>query len=46
MLDLNPELMPALEARARTESEIMMVADVVRNDITSDAAQLGSRSAA
>ena len=38
--DLNGELMPALEARARTEAEIAMVADVVRNDITSDATQM------
>jgi hypothetical protein len=43
--DLNPELMTALEARASTESEIAMVFDIVRNDITSDAAQLGSRAA-
>jgi hypothetical protein len=43
--DLNPERMPALEARATTESEIKMAFDVVRHDITSDAAQLSSRAA-
>jgi hypothetical protein len=43
--DLNGPLMTALEARASTETEIMMVANIVRNDITSDAAHLDSRAA-
>jgi hypothetical protein len=43
--DLNGELMDALEARASTESEIMMVANVVRNDIQGDGAYLANRAA-
>jgi hypothetical protein len=42
--DLNGELMPALEARAGVEAEIMMVVNMVRNDVT-DAADLASRAA-
>jgi hypothetical protein len=45
LADLNGPLMTALEARATTESEIMMVANVVRNDITSAATQLGRAAA-
>lgn len=45
LADLNGELMAALEARAGTESEIMMVVNIVRNDITSAATQLASRAA-
>jgi len=36
--DLNGELMTALKARADTESEIMMVANIVRNDVQGDGA--------
>jgi hypothetical protein len=43
--DLNGELINALEARAGNESEIAMIANVVKNDIASDAADL-SRAAA
>jgi hypothetical protein len=43
--DLNGELMDALEARAGTEAEIMMVINVVRNDIQGDGTDLASRAA-
>jgi hypothetical protein len=43
--DLNPELMPALEARASNDTEITMIFNVVRGDIESDATQLASRAA-
>jgi hypothetical protein len=43
--DLNGPLMDALAARDSTESEIMMVVNVVRNDIQSDATDLASRAA-
>jgi hypothetical protein len=45
LADLNGELMTALEARASVESEIAMVVDIVRNDLESDATDLGSRAA-
>jgi hypothetical protein len=43
--DLNGSLMDALEARAGNESEIAMIANVVKNDIASDAADLTARAA-
>jgi hypothetical protein len=43
--DLNGPLMDALEARDRTESEIAMVINVVKNDLESDATDLADRAA-
>jgi hypothetical protein len=43
--DLNGSLMDTLEARAGVEAEIMMVVNVVRNDLQSDATDLASRAA-
>lgn len=43
--DLNGPLMDALEARASVESEIAMVIDIVRNDLESDATDLGRAAA-
>jgi hypothetical protein len=43
--DLNGELMTALEARDNTDSEVMMIFNVVRNDIQSDGTYLASRAA-
>jgi hypothetical protein len=36
--DLNPELVPALEARAGNDAEILMVLNIVTNDIQGDGA--------
>jgi hypothetical protein len=43
--DLNGPLMDALEARDRTESEIAMIINVVKNDLESDAVDLAARAA-
>jgi hypothetical protein len=43
--DLNGPLIDALEARGSTESEIMMVVNVVRNDIQGDRAHQANRAA-
>jgi hypothetical protein len=43
--DLNGSLMDAIAARGGVESEVMMIVNVIRNDIESDAADLAARAA-
>jgi hypothetical protein len=43
--DLNGALMDALDARAGVEREVMMVLNIIKNDVTSAAADLASRAA-
>jgi hypothetical protein len=45
LVDLNPELMPALEARDTVEAEIAMIMNIAKNDLESDAADLTARAA-
>jgi hypothetical protein len=44
--EINGELMTALEARGAVEAEILMVANIIRNDVTSAATDLASSRAA